>query len=452
VASKRLLIPPGRRPRRGGLRPERRPSTPVAPGALLAAAALFALPACDAPEAPPSTEWVITVDTTASGTILVTHVPPETGVEPRWTVEPELRIGIPVRTEPDTLGVIRVPEAFELIKGIAPLPDGTIAILDARAQELRLFDVDGSPVRTFGGRGEGPGEFNDANGLVAGPDGRIRVHDPRNARLSVFDPDLGHVHSESIDIMSFAEVWNAVGDEEGRVLESTLDVRNGEVLGAIRVFDVDGRVADTIVLEGRPPPTFVSAERRFEWENDEGLVTEPVPWQPVGFRRLDPRGSYWEKEPDANDHRIVKVSFTGDTLFIVEGGRSPEAVTTSQRDSVIDDLRTRSGGRDLDWSLIPNELPIVRGAFLDDQYRLWIRVRDGEGSTTFDVVGEDGVYQGTVKVPFDVAEMPAPVVIGDRFHAVSIGEDGVAQVVRGVMMEVEVEEPGSGVSLVGAVP
>jgi hypothetical protein len=51
------------------------------------------------------------------------------------------------------------PLLFADIRGIMALPDGGLVILDGSSGELRWFDASGEHVRTFGRKGQGPGQF-----------------------------------------------------------------------------------------------------------------------------------------------------------------------------------------------------------------------------------------------------------------------------------------------------
>ena len=50
-----------------------------------------------------------------------------------------------------------------------------------------MFDADGTFVRTWGGEGTGPGQFNVPHAIVADPDGLLHVADRSNERIQVFD-------------------------------------------------------------------------------------------------------------------------------------------------------------------------------------------------------------------------------------------------------------------------
>ncbi len=392
--------------------------------------ALVLLAGCESVELPAPDAWTIGSDTTAAGYVVVRHTPPADGIVPAWILEPELTFGVPLRTEPDTMGVIREPEAFERIGGVAPLPAGGIVVLDTRAQELRIFDSTGVHLRTFGGRGADPGQFNEANGFVLTGEGRIVVHDPRNLRLTVFDPEGGLVRTQPIDVLSFDPEWSGRADGAGGILESTVAVEEGQVVGALRSFDGEARPTGVRTLPSPPPAGTPTPNRLFEWERGSVRESAPIPWTSSGFRVLDPPDAYWELGPGETGYRIARVSLDGDTLLVIESARPAVPVLPIERDSVLADLRERSGGAFLDPSRIPVEKAAVEGAHVDDRRRLWVRVASPPGEVTWDLFGPDGHYEGTVLTYLGAPPVPSPVVRGDRVWLVQEGGDRVPRVVR----------------------
>lgn len=73
-----------------------------------------------------------------------------------------------------TIGRLDGPEEylFGSIRSIAVADDGAIHVLDLQAQHVRVFDSLGVYVETLGRRGEGPGEFSEAEAIAVLPDGR----------------------------------------------------------------------------------------------------------------------------------------------------------------------------------------------------------------------------------------------------------------------------------------
>lgn len=78
------------------------------------------------------------------------------------------------------------PELF----GYIPMADidagGNIVLLDADAQEVRVFDSRGNFLESFGGRGDGPMELRRAHTLELLPDGRVAVPLGRTGPIKVF--------------------------------------------------------------------------------------------------------------------------------------------------------------------------------------------------------------------------------------------------------------------------
>ncbi len=127
----------------------------------------------------PSNEWSGTIDTLGSGAVLVSN--PEQGVwgsSSPWQLLEVAKIGTQLDSGPDVFGDI---------SDIDVDTAGRVYVLDRQAQHVRIFDHDGSYIRTIGKVGGGPGEFRVANGIAIDPAGRLWVHNMGNLRYSVFD-------------------------------------------------------------------------------------------------------------------------------------------------------------------------------------------------------------------------------------------------------------------------
>lgn len=371
--------------------------------------------------------WAVQEDTLASGAPRVVNLPPSDGIEPRWVVEEELRIG-----SIDDVG----PATFGQIKAIAVTDDGRIAVLDAQAQEIRLFAPDGEHLRTFGGKGEGPGELSNANGMVLGPDGLLRVNDPRSARLSFFHPDSGFVRSAPLDVQSWGFLWDGVVDSAGRIYESGSATLDDERWRVLKVYDAEGRWTDTVRLSTYEINRSEDPPGAYRWQAGSGGGMVGVPFWPGGARALDPEGFFWSKGGGTNDYRIARTTFRDDTTLVFESRRVPMPVTATERDSAISRIREITGGQQLDWSRIPAEKPVVRNIFLDESGRPWVRVTaPGDTLTTFDVFRRDGRYEGTVVTRLPIADYWEPVVRGDRFYTLVTDELDVPYVVRARIRE-----------------
>jgi len=72
--------------------------------------------------------------------------------------------------------------------GIAINPElGHIYVVDTPSHQLKVFDLEGKSIRTFGGWGNGPGQFNHPVDVFIDAKGDVYVTDSMNYRVQIFD-------------------------------------------------------------------------------------------------------------------------------------------------------------------------------------------------------------------------------------------------------------------------
>ena len=101
--------------------------------------------------------------------------------------EPSVRLGGAAATG---------PTMFVTAVDIAVGPDGNVYVVDATPPHIRVFDQDGTALRTFGTKGRGPGEFQAvrAAGFVGDT---LWLTDPNQRRTTFFTPSGGVIVSRS---------------------------------------------------------------------------------------------------------------------------------------------------------------------------------------------------------------------------------------------------------------
>ena len=150
---------------------------------------------------------------------------------------------------------------FSRIAGVLRTPDGRIVVADGGSQELRFFDAEGRHLRSTGGRGGAPGEYQETISMGYGPGDSIWVFDFGARRFTVLDADgrLGRT-------WNIGGALSAVG-AVGRLRDGSFVVRefwgsgshSGEVRSglsrdpaAVARYSSDGARFDTIgVYPGR---------------------------------------------------------------------------------------------------------------------------------------------------------------------------------------------------------
>lgn len=386
---------------------------------------LLLLTACGLADRPPT--WTIATDTLPNGALHVVNTPPESGIEPTWVIEEELRIG-----SLDEEG----PSSFGQVKGLAVTEDGRIAVLDAQARELRVFGSDGRHLATFGRKGAGPGEFEEAFGLMLSPEGQLWVPDHRNARMSVFDPAAGFVRSYPLTLLSRGFIWGGVMAPDGRVLKPSITLGEDRH-SVLRVYDGEMNLTDSLRLpeyadidEDDPAHVYTYGSREAgHW----GMVG--VPFYPQNIRVLDPAGVFWSTAFGDPAYRIFRWRpGTMDTTLVLETGRPPVAVTAAERDWALGPITERlrqAGAPAPDPGKVPAVKPAVQSMFVDGDGRLWVRAATPDSLITYDVYERDGRHVGAAVTWLNIFPYLTPVIRGDRFWALVTDELDVQYVVRG---------------------
>jgi len=109
-----------------------------------------------------------------------------------------------------TLGEKDVPGDDETHFGnpqdVAFLPDGRILVADGLINHrVIILDKDANYLGEFGGRGEGPGQFNGVHAIAVGPDGMIFALDRSGGRVNVFRT------TDDPSEVEFVDAWGGFG-------------------------------------------------------------------------------------------------------------------------------------------------------------------------------------------------------------------------------------------------
>jgi DNA-binding beta-propeller fold protein YncE len=132
------------------------------------------------------------------------------------------------------------------------------------------FDAEGNFIRTWGGEGAGPGEFNQPHSIVSDPEGRLFVADRSNQRIQVFDAD-GNWLRES----------RHPGTPCG--LCFTRDRRHLMLahghMGKIIKLDLDGRVMGATGGQGKGPNRYGEAHFLALDRKDNIYVADTLNWR-----------------------------------------------------------------------------------------------------------------------------------------------------------------------------
>jgi len=280
-----------------------------------------------------------------------------------------------------TIGKTREGEepVFIGITGIKVDSEGNIYVLDGRARKVLVFDKDGKHIRSFGRKGQGPGEFQIANDIVLTPDETIMILDRGNLRLSFFS-------------------------QEGELLN---EISTSKIPRLFRIYpDTDGNYTARINLLGQK---YIYQIKKLD-ENLEELSLIAELEHP---RRTDVLEMYFPNliAVVMKDDKIVLGNWqhykltvtdrTGRTIREINKDYNPVKITYEDKERVIKEL---SAGIPLRRRVeFPDNYPAFQGLSCDEQGRIFVRTseraEDNEGYC-YDIFDEEGKYIAKIPLGF----------------------------------------------------
>ncbi len=364
--------------------------------------------------------WSGTIDTLASGELVVRNTDePLWDEADMWQFVEEIRLG----TDADDEGPI-----FGEIISFDVDAQGWVFILDFQTQEVSVFDSDGEYVRTVGGTGAGPGEFEQALAVDISPNGEIWVMGMLYAQLSIFDPHGSYLRSDpvgnpGIGLTPYSGGFDSMGRYNAVVM--VFD-ENGESQVMAR-FDQSLTPLDTIAI----PETSVEREA-FTHVTARFSIAERIPFQGSFDWRFSPTGNLWTLT--TKEYELVELTPLGETLRRVSRDHDPVPVTEEEMDGVREEFQwfINRGGT-VDWSRIPDTKPAVVSFFCDDEGNLWVKrqaAMPGYEDLLFDLFDPEGRYLGELRLPFPLHSDPEPIVRDGMLHGVTTDDLGAPNVVR----------------------
>jgi len=157
------------------------------------------------------------------------------------------------------------------------LPDGTLAVLDEFAAEVRVFSSEGDLVRRIGRKGQGPGELsgNWTLGILPISSGRLALPDVVNQTIVVFDAEGSHHTNIHWDVMEETiPQWRSVSGDTVLVLVTT------EETNSFVRRTLDGGWRDTVTVADNPDQAAPPTDGRTQ------VFTNHVLWSASGHPQL----------------------------------------------------------------------------------------------------------------------------------------------------------------------
>lgn len=339
------------------------------------------------------------------------------------------------------------------IRHVVVGPADQILIAQNQEVDVRVFAPDGEDVATFGGRGNGPGEFQVMYSLGFVGD-TVWVYDSAVGRLTYFSPDyelLGtepfgglqagfaklRMGSATVDFRAaLVDELLPDGDRQGRLLGPT--VPDGTDFDSTLVTYANvGRDGEVTTVVAR----FSEGDMRVTIREPEWSLSTTVPFAMVPQYTAAPGGSRFGllTVPMEGEHlgtvEITMWDAAGDTVYAlrypIETVGIPSAVADSALDAAADRYNTAIPGRSAGdafraraWT--PPFYPPVEDFVVGRDGSAWMRIRSPAGSgSVYRVLDPEGEPYGLVTFSEDVDVEVADLstvwgVVSDEFDVESV--------------------------------
>ena len=296
---------------------------------------------------------------------------------------------------------------FGAIHAVTADGAGGAYIFDVMVPALRHYDATGTYVRTLGGQGSGPGEYqNQALGLAVRPDGRIALRDPLNARLTLYHPDgtpSDHWRIESGLYGSNALMVDTAGHSYLSILLEPPQRNRPWNIGLLHL-DENGVIVDSI-----PPPAIAG-----EPTDGGGNFIPAKVWarSPQGFTVVGVSDEY-SFEIRHPDGRVVRVRMPRPPVPLLPEERA-------EHEALAEWSRTyRAQNLTSDVPDVPRVKPAYSDISAAADGRIWVRrhvtaeklrepveaapdsppVRTWMEPSVYDLFEPDGTYLGDLRLP-----------------------------------------------------
>jgi len=350
----------------------------------------------------------------SAGIRIVENVRPPDGSRLPWRIGPEPAVSI---------GAVEGDEPYMLDGAIdaTRLRDGRIVVANVGTQELRVFDAAGIYLTTWGGEGEGPGEFTGLSQVEPWPGDSIVAWSAPRFGISVFDARG-----------TYARTFRLVHDEATSPMQRfwpQSTTRDGAILAAHRP-----EAADTVVVQLRDGEgeirssfgTHPGSEPYIHYEGDRSMLfwkifgRQPV-WAPWGDLTVVATTDHYELRAFRTDGSLSR---------IVRRDHVPRSPTEADREPFVEEQLSSFEGADIpelivqaarkEFETVPmaDFFPAFSSVRGDATGHLWVEEyespREDRPGTLWTVFDPDGHALGFVETPdgLEIYEIGEDYILG----------------------------------------
>jgi hypothetical protein len=323
-----------------------------------------------------------------------------------------------------------VDETFGEIRAFGVDSDGNVYVLDAQAQDVRVFDSSGQFLRRIVRRGGGPAEIQGANGLFVHSDNTVWLNDHDNARYMHVDAEGTELNTVKRQMTQFRYTWIGGVDLSGWVWEHVQHGVEDDALlneGILqhrsffysKGFGPAGEVDSILLADARG--TSIRLAR--------GVAD--MPFAPEHLVVFDLTDGFWSTSGATYD--VVHLNISGDTTLMISNSAPPVPVSDSAFDARmerLDQFMERAGHVDINQSAIPRTYPTITQIIPERSGGVWVRRPSNVALFSADRYDASGIYLGSVRGDIRTPLYYSGLAVGDALYAITLDDMDVPYVVR----------------------
>jgi hypothetical protein len=294
---------------------------------------------------------------------------------------------------------------------------GHILVLDSGQSRIQEYDKDGRYLRTIGGPGQGPGEFERPIELSLDKQNNLYVTEMR--KIHIFGPQGDY--QNTMVTPTFLSDMVPAGD--GRIIAVNHIRAEGWQNFGILILSPDGKIVKKIAeFTGLPVI--------------RGGTTISHDYSP--FIRITARGEKGFIYGYSPEYTLICTDWSGKDVLILRKDEPYHRLSHKEKNKIIDDHIEATARYGSSWprdlvekaANLPDHRPFFDRILVDDQGRIYIRklksVLDESEGWEFDIFRKDGTYIYNTQLPIT----PQVIRAGAMYHISSDEETGEVKVIR----------------------
>ena len=338
-----------------------------------------------------------------------------------WRVGPEPAVSIGEREGED-------PYMLHQVRDATKIDDGRILVANGGDSELRVFDAFGTWLESWGGRGEGPGEFGDLSHVDSWAGDSIIAWSGPGGSISVFDSEGNFGRGFALEIDADDPfglyVFPAAVTAAGSILAGQLPNVFDRVVVELR--DAEGRLLSSLgqhhgVEHHQVEAISGSVRMVMRYETIFGPAVAQVPWGDLVVHTLGDRYEIKAFAEDGTLARIVRRENAARPPTAEEVEAYIEEQVSGYPDELVAEQRRR-------YRSVPvaERMPAFTSVVVDRLHHLWVEEyelpggeRPGSLWTVFD---PEGRVLGFVETPegLEIFEIGEDYILGRRLDELGV--------------------------------